>query len=66
MRILVVIRGRKCRGLPLATPDFLPGAVGEGAVDFRPLDQDIAHAALIELTEKLRERRAVHSDETAR
>jgi hypothetical protein len=35
-------------------------------VDFRPLDQDIAHAALIELTEKLRERRAVHSDETAR
>ena len=31
-------------------------AVGEGAVDFRALDQDIAHAALIDLTEQLRER----------
>ena len=30
-------------------------AVGERAVDFRPLDQDIAHPALIDLTEKLRE-----------
>ena len=28
MRILAVIRGRKCRGLPLATPDFLPGSLG--------------------------------------
>ena len=31
-------------------------AVGEGAVDFRPLDQDVAHAALIDFTQKLRER----------
>ena len=30
-------------------------AVGEGAVDFRPLDQDVAHAALIDLVQELRE-----------
>ena len=31
-------------------------AVGEGAVDLRPLDQDVAHAALLDLVEELRER----------
>ena len=30
-------------------------AVGEGAVDFRTLDEDVAHAALIDLVEQLRE-----------
>ena len=31
-------------------------AVGEGAVDFRSLDEDVAHATLIDLVEQLRER----------
>ena len=31
-------------------------AVGEGAVDLRPLDDDVAHAALIDLGQELRER----------
>ena len=31
-------------------------AVGEGAVDLRPLDQDVAHAAVLDLVEELRER----------
>ena len=31
-------------------------AVGEGAVNLRPLDQDVAHAARIDLVQELRER----------
>src|ERR1700686_5641517 len=27
-RILAVVRVRKCRGFPLAAPDFLPGSLG--------------------------------------
>ena len=32
------------------------GAVGEGAVDFRPLDHDVANVVLVDLAQQLRER----------
>ena len=42
------------------------GAVGEGAVDVRPLDHDVAHAALIDLGQQLRERDVLRGGALAR
>jgi hypothetical protein len=41
-------------------------AVGKGAVDFRPLDQNIANPALIDLIEQLRERDVLRGGVLAR